>query len=178
VGTETTSPNAAAVGLGPTRRVIIWDTLLDGRFTDEEEGVVVAHELAHHARNHLWKGIAWYALFALPGAFVIARVTRRRGGMARPEAVPLSLLVLTVLSLLALPLENVITRHMEAEADWSAIELTEDPEAAKGLFQGFTRTALADPSPPTWAYVLLENHPTIVQRVGLAEEWEEEQGEP
>ena len=178
VGTETTSPNAAAVGLGPTRRVIIWDTLLDGRFTEQEEGVVVAHELAHHARQHLWKGIAWYALFALPGAFVIARVTRRRGGMASPEAVPLSLLVLSVLTLLALPLQNVITRHMEAEADWSALKLTEDPEAAKGLFQGFTRTALADPSPPTWAYVLLENHPTIVQRVGLAEEWEEEQGEP
>jgi STE24 endopeptidase len=175
VGTETTSPNAAAVGLGPTRRVVLWDTLLDGRFSDDEEGVVIAHELGHHARNHLWKNVAWYALFALPGAFVIARVTRRRGGMARPEAVPLSLLVLVVLTLLAQPLQNVITRHMEAEADWTALRLTEDPEAAKGLFEGFTTTALADPSPPTWAYVLLETHPTIVQRVELAEEWEEQQ---
>ena len=177
VGTETTSPNAAAVGLGPTRRVVLWDTLLDGRFSDDEEGVVIAHELAHHARDHLWKGVAWYALFALPGAFVIARVTRRRGGMARPEAVPLSLLVLVVLTLLAQPLQNVITRHMEAEADWTALGLTEDPEAAKGLFEGFTTTALADPSPPTWAYVLLETHPTIVQRVELAEEWEEQQSQ-
>lgn len=177
VGTETTSPNAAAVGLGPTRRVVLWDTLLDGRFSDDEEGVVIAHELAHHARDHLWKGVAWYALFALPGAFVIARVTRRRGGMARPEAVPLSLLVLVVLTLLAQPLQNVITRHMEAEADWTALRLTEDPEAAKGLFEGFTTTALADPSPPTWAYVLLETHPTIVQRVELAEEWEEQQSQ-
>jgi STE24 endopeptidase len=174
VGTETTSPNAAAVGLGPTRRVVLWDTLLDGRFSDDEEGVVIAHELAHHARDHLWKGVAWYALFALPGAFVIARVTRRRGGMARPEAVPLSLLVLVVLTLLAQPLQNMITRHMEAEADWTALRLTEDPEAAKGLFEGFTTTALADPSPPTWAYVLLETHPTIVQRIELAEEWEEQ----
>ena len=177
VGTETTSPNAAAVGLGPTRRVVLWDTLLDGRFSDDEEGVVIAHELAHHARDHLWKGVAWYALFALPGAFVIALVTRRRGGMARPEAVPLSLLVLVVLTLLAQPLQNVITRHMEAEADWTALGLTEDPEAAKGLFEGFTTTALADPSPPTWAYVLLETHPTIVQRVELAEEWEEQQSQ-
>lgn len=177
VGTETTSPNAAAVGLGPTRRVVLWDTLLDGRFSDEEEAVVIAHELAHHARDHLWKGVAWYALFALPGAFVIARVTRRRGGMARPEAVPLSLLVLVVLTLLAQPLQNVITRHMEAEADWTAFGLTEDPEAAKGLFEGFTTTALADPSPPKWAYVLLETHPTIVQRVELAEKWEEQQSQ-
>jgi STE24 endopeptidase len=178
VGTETTAPNAGAVGLGPSRRVILWDTLLDGRFTDEEEGVVVAHELAHHARDHLWKGVAWYALFAFPGAFIIARVTRRRGGMARPEAVPLSLLVLVALSLCALPLQNMVTRHIEAEADWTALELTEDPEAAKGLFEGFTTTALADPSPPTWSYVLMETHPTIVQRVGLVEEWEEEQGQP
>jgi STE24 endopeptidase len=173
VGTETTAPNAAAVGLGPTRRIVLWSTLLDGRFSDEEEGVVIAHELGHHARDHLWKGVAWYALFAFPGAFLIARVTRRRGGMARPEAVPLSLLVLVVLSLLAQPLQNVITRHMEAEADWTALEVTEDPEAAKGLFEGFTTTALADPDPPTWSFVLLETHPTIVQRVGLAEEWEE-----
>jgi STE24 endopeptidase len=178
VGTETTSPNAEAVGLGPSRRVVLWDTLLDGRFSNEEEGVVVAHELAHHARNHLWKGVAWYALFAFPGAFVIARVTRRRGGMRNPEAVPLSLLVLVMLGLIALPLQNVITRHLESEADWSAFELTEDPDAAKGLFEGFTTTAFADPTPPTWAYVFMETHPTILQRIELAEEWDEEQGQP
>jgi STE24 endopeptidase len=178
VGTETTAPNAAAVGLGPTRRIVLWDTLLDGRFSDEEESVVIAHELGHHARNHLWEGVGWYALFAFPGAFVIARVTRRRGGMAQPEAVPLSLFVLVVLSLLAQPLQNVITRHLEAEADWTALELSEDPEAAKGLFQGFTTTALADPSPPTWSFVLLETHPTPVQRIELVEEWEDEQGQP
>ena len=74
------APNAAAVGLGPTRRVILWDTLLDGRFTDEEEGVVLAHELAHHARHHLWKSVAWYALFAFPGAFVDR--ARSRGAAA------------------------------------------------------------------------------------------------
>jgi STE24 endopeptidase len=91
--------------------------------------------------------------------------------------VPLSLLVLVVLTLLAQPLQNMITRHMEAEADWSAFELTEDPEAAKGLFEGFTTTALADPSPPTWSYILLETHPTIVQRIELAEEWEERHGQ-
>jgi STE24 endopeptidase len=179
VGTETTAPNAAAVGLGPTRRIVLWDTLLDGRFSDDEEGVVIAHELGHHARDHLWKGVAWYALFAIPGAFVIARVTRRRGGMARPEAVPLSLLVLIVLSLLAQPLQNMIIRRQEAEADWTALELSEDPDAARGLFEGFTTTALADPDPPLWSYVLLETHPTIVQRVGLVDEWEErEESEP
>jgi STE24 endopeptidase len=173
VGKETTAPNAEAVGLGPSRRVILWDTILDRRFAYDEQRVVLAHELTHHARKHLWKGVGWYALFAFPGAFVIARVTRRRGGMRAAEAVPLSLLVLVVLSLLALPLENVITRHMEKEADWGALKLTEDPASAEGLFEGFTVNALADPDPPTWDYLLIENHPTIVQRIGLVEAWKD-----
>jgi STE24 endopeptidase len=169
---ETTAPNAEAVGLGPSRRVILWNTITDRRFDVDEQKVVLAHELTHHARKHLWKGVAWYALFAFPGAFLIARATRRRGGMREPEAVPLSLLVLVVLSLLALPLENAITRRMEREADWGALKLTHDPQAAKGLFEGFTTAAYADPDPPVWDYLLIENHPTIVQRVGLVDLWE------
>jgi Zn-dependent protease with chaperone function len=173
VGKETSAPNAEAVGLGSSRRVILWDTILDRRFAYDEQRTVLAHELTHHARKHLWKGVGWYALFAFPGAFVIARVTRRRGGMRAAEAVPLSLLVLVVLSLLALPLENMITRRMEREADWGALKLTQDPASAKGLFEGFTVNALADPDPPAWDYLLIENHPTIVERIGLVEAWED-----
>jgi STE24 endopeptidase len=176
VGTETTAPNAEAAGLGPTRRVILWDTLLDGRFSAEEVNVVLAHELGHHDRNHIWKGVGWYALFAFPGAYLIARATRRRGGIREPEAVPLALLVFVTLSFLALPVQNVITRHMEAEADWVALETTRDPQNAEGLFRGFTTTALADPDPPAWSYVLVESHPTIVQRIALAEAWERRAG--
>jgi Zn-dependent protease with chaperone function len=176
VGTETTAPNAEAAGLGPTRRVILWDTLLDGRFRTDEVEVVLAHELGHHDREHVWKGIGWYALFAFPGAYLIARATRRRGGMREPQAVPLALLVLATLSFLALPAQNVITRHMEAEADWVALETTRDPESATGLFRRFTIAALADPDPPTWSYVLVESHPTIVQRIAMAEAWQRRAG--
>jgi STE24 endopeptidase len=176
VGTETTAPNAEAVGLGPTRRVILWDTLLDGRFQTDEVEVVLAHELGHHDREHIWKGVGWYALFAFPGAYLIARATRRCGGMREPQAVPLALLVLATLSFLALPVQNVITRHMEAEADWVALETTRDPDSATGLFRRFTTAALADPDPPTWSYVLVESHPTIVQRIAMAEAWERREG--
>ena len=78
--------------------MVIWDTLLDGRFTPGEVKVVVAHELGHVKRNHILKSIAWYALFAFPGAYIVSRVTRRRGGMGEPAAVPLALLALVVLS--------------------------------------------------------------------------------
>jgi STE24 endopeptidase len=164
------SPNAAATGLGPTRRIILWNTLVD-RFDREEERAVLAHELAHHSRDHLWKSIAWFALFAVPGAFVIAWVTKRRGGMRAPEAVPLALLVLVVLQLLALPPQNAVTRTLEAEADWVALETTEDPEAAGELWRAFAREAQADPSPPTWSYLLLDTHPSMAKRVAMADAW-------
>ena len=167
----TSAPNAYAVGFGPSKRVVFWNTLLDGSFTDDEVKAVLAHEVAHHSSNHLFEGVAWYALFALPGAWLIARVTRRRGGMASPAAVPLSLLVVVVLNLLSLPVYNVISRHMEREADWKALETTRRPEPAKGLFRGFTIQSLNDPDPPTWSYLLFDSHPSVRDRIAMAEAW-------
>ena len=163
-------PNAAAAGLGPTRRIVVWDTLLES-FGDDEVRVVLAHEVGHHARNHLWKSVGWYALFAFPGALLIAWATRRRGGMREPTAVPLALLVLVVLQFAALPAQNAITRNLETEADWVALEATEDPDAARELFTGFSEQGLIDPSPPTWAYVMMETHPSMAQRIAMAEAW-------
>lgn len=166
------TPNAAATGLGPTRRIILWETLL-ADFDDDEIRVVLGHELGHHSRGHLWKSILWYALFAFPGAYLIARATGRRGGMAEPTAVPLALLVLVVLQTLLLPVQNAFTRNLEAEADWVALETTEDPGSARDLFRGFSDAALIDPSPPAWSYLLMETHPSISERIGMAEAWRE-----
>jgi STE24 endopeptidase len=170
-----TGPNAAAAGLGPTRRIVVWDTLLES-FPEDEVRVVLAHEVGHHARDHLWKSVGWYALFAFPGALAIALATRPRGGMREPAAVPLALLVLVVLQIVALPAQNAITRNLETEADWVALEATEDAEAARGLFSGFSEQGMIDPSPPTWAYVLMETHPTMAQRIALTEAWRDRSG--
>lgn len=173
VADSTSLPNAWAGGLGPSRRVVLWDTLLDGRFPDAEVVSVLAHELAHQSREHIWKSVGWYALFAFPGAFLIAAATRRRGGMARPEAVPVSLLVLVVLQTLALPLDNAFSRRLEAEADWVSLESTRAPSSAERLFARFTEEALADPTPPGWSYALLETHPSVEERVAMARAWRE-----
>ena len=172
----TSAPNAEAVGLGPSRRVILWDTLLD-RFPDDEVRVVLAHEIAHLSRNHIWKSVGWYALFALPGAYLIARATRRRGGVYAPGAIPLALFVLVVLQLLALPLQYGFTRHLEAEADWVALETAEDPEAAERLFVRLGTTSFSDPDPPTWSYLLMQTHPTLIQRIAMAEAWKARAGQ-
>ncbi|MGI9111806.1 MAG: M48 family metalloprotease [Gaiellaceae bacterium] len=167
----TDAPNAFAAGFGPTRRVVLWSTLLDGPFSEGEVETVLAHELGHHSGNHILESLAWYALFALPGAWLIALATRSRGGMRQPAAVPVSLLVLTVLQLGSLPLQNAISRHMEEEADWVALETTRDADQARGLFEKFTTLALADPDPPAWSTTLFDGHPSILELIELAEAW-------
>ncbi|HEX4466775.1 MAG TPA: M48 family metalloprotease [Solirubrobacteraceae bacterium] len=163
----TTAPNAESVGFGATRRVILWDTLLDGRFSRPQVRVVIAHELGHLAHHHLLKQVGWLALFLIPASALVAFFTRSLGGLANPEAVPRALLVFVVLQLLTLPLMNIVSRRDESEADWSALRATHDPQAARGLFERLAVTSLADPDPPTWSYVLYANHPTIVQRLAM-----------
>jgi STE24 endopeptidase len=170
VSDETRLVNAYAAGFGPSRQIVLWDTLVDG-FPPRQVEVVLAHEIAHHSSNHIPKGIAWYALFAVPGAYLIARFTRRRGGMRSPEAVPLSLFVLVVLNLLALPVTGWISRRMEAEADWKALETTADPAAARGAFRGLAHSSLGDPDPPLVVHLVLDGHPALAARVAMAEAW-------
>jgi STE24 endopeptidase len=175
VSDVTSAPNAGAAGLGPSRRVILWDTLLTGLYDRDEIRFVLAHEFAHHSRNHIWRFAGWYALLAIPGVFIVARVARRRGGVYEPGAIPLALFVVVVLQLLALPLLNAITRHEEEEADWVALETTRDPEGARELFRHFTTDGLAEPTPPTWSYFLMETHPSIAERIAMANAWEARQ---
>jgi STE24 endopeptidase len=176
VGGLTTAPNAEAMGLGPSRRIGLWSTILDGRFSEPQLEGVVAHELAHHKHNDLWKGIGWYALFVFPIAYVIARVTRRRGGMAVPLAVPLFLFAWVALSTVTLPVDNAFSRRLEAEADWTALQATNDPQAAKALFVNFVRTTDEDPSPPFWDPILFGSHPTEAQRIAMIEAWQARSG--
>jgi STE24 endopeptidase len=171
IHSTTSLPNSEAMGIGPSRRVVLFDTMLDGRFSYREVSFVLGHELGHVTRNHVLKSVAWFTLLAFPGTFLIMWFTRRRGGMTRPEAVPLSLLVIVVLGLLATPVENAITRHIEAEADWVALQTTKDPRAGAGLFEKFVPTTLSEPNPPTWDYLLLQNHPTVMQRIAMTVAW-------
>jgi STE24 endopeptidase len=176
VSTYTDQANAFAFGVGPSRRVVLWDTLLAEPFTVGERKVVIAHELGHHSSEHIPKGLAWFAIFALPGAWILMRTTRGRGGMGVAEAVPLALLVVAVVQLLAAPGQNWISRNMESEADWKALQSTRDPASLEKLMVAFSRSSLGDPSPPTWAYVVLWTHPTYEQRVAMARAWSEREG--
>ena len=89
---------------------------------------------------------------------------------------PLALLVFVGLQLLTAPLTNIVSRRDEAEADWSSLRATRDPQAARGLFVQLATTSLADPDPPSWSYVLYADHPTIVQRIAMVDAWQARNG--
>jgi STE24 endopeptidase len=166
---RTTTANAYVAGIGPTRRVVLYDTLLDGRFTEGEILAVSAHELAHVERRHLWKGIAWFALFAVPGVWLLATITNRLGGLAQPRLVPLGLAFVFAYMLVTQPLANAVSRRYEAEADWLGLQATHDPAAFVGLERRFVTTSLADPDPPAWVTIWLGTHPTPMERIAMAE---------
>ncbi|HEV2814733.1 MAG TPA: M48 family metalloprotease [Solirubrobacteraceae bacterium] len=168
----TEQPNAYALGLGDTRRIVLWNTLSEG-FERREVTSVISHEFGHLQYDHIAKQIGCFALFALPAAFIVTVVTRRRGGLREPAAVPLALFVVVALQLAASPLTSGASRRYEAEADWAALEATRDPAAMVALHKRFTDEALSDPDPPGWYHWIFDSHPSGVERVAMARAWRE-----
>jgi STE24 endopeptidase len=172
----TDQANAFTAGFGPSTHVIVWDTMLDDRFTRGEKVAVIAHELGHVRSRHIVKGIGWTALVVLPTLWILALATRRRGGVGDPANLPYVILVLTVVGLLTAPFQNVVSRRYEAEADWRSLNATRDPVSTRKLFETFERTSLDNPDPPTWDYLWLETHPTLAQRIAMVEQWRKRNG--
>jgi STE24 endopeptidase len=167
----TAAPNAESAGLGPTRVVVLWDTLFQGHFTRREIDAILAHELGHLAHDHLLKEVGWTAIFAFPLAFLIAVATRRRGGLYEPTAVPAALLAYVVIQLAFLPAHNMISRHFEAEADWSSLQTTRDPAAATTMFARLARLSLEQPDESGWGKALFASHPAIIDRLAMIQAW-------
>lgn len=172
---RTTTLNAWVSGLGSTRRVVLYDTLVD-EVPRREALVIVAHELAHAREHDVALGTSLGALGVGAGAGALGLLLgwggllRRAGapGAAHPEVVPLVLALVAVGTLLASPVENTVSRAIEARADRVALELTRDPEAFEAMQVRLAARSLADPRPPTWSQLWFGSHPTLVQRVGIA----------
>jgi STE24 endopeptidase len=174
----TSAPNAESTGFGSTRTVILWDTLLDGRFDHREIHLVIAHEIGHLANDDALKRVGWLALFLIPATALIALLTRSRGGLSRPEAVPVAILVMVALQLLATPLFNIVSRRQEAAADWAALNATHEPATDRALMRRLATTSLSAPDLPGWAYVIYGTHPSAMQRIAMAYAWEERSRQP
>lgn len=155
--------NAEALGIGPTTRVILWESTL--ALPAAERAFLVAHELAHVQRKHLWKGLAWFVLLVVPALALLARFAP----LHAPEDIPRALLIAFVLLLVATPIANAVSRRYEAEADWIGLETTRDPEGAKRFFADLAEVGVRDPSPPRWWTLVFGTHPTLAERAGMAD---------
>lgn len=167
---RTTTLNAYVSGFGDTRRVVLYDTLVDG--TPRAEVLsVVAHELAHARYDDVLTGTALGAAGAMAGVGLLGLLlTGRRRGMSPAEVatVPRVLALVAAGSLLALPLQNAVSRQLEMRADRTALEYTRDPAAFSAMQERLSVRAKADPTPPAWSQFWFGSHPTVLQRIGLA----------
>jgi STE24 endopeptidase len=175
---RTTALNAYVSGFGTTRRIVVYDTTLD-RLSDDEIESIVAHELGHVATDDVLTGTLTGALGAALGVALLGRLLSwtpllRRAGVrapADPAVIPLVLFLVAAGSLLATPVQNLVSRHIEARADVHALALTEDPEAFEAMQRRLAVTNLAEPSPPAVWQWFFGSHPTTRERIGLAENW-------
>ena len=169
--------NAALVGLGNTRRIILADTLLE-KFTDDEVEAVLAHELGHHVHRHVFQGLTLQVAATFLG-FYLADVVLRRfsegfgfSGLADFANLPLLALVGTALSLILLPAVNAHSRAMERQADSYALHAIPSKLAFVSSMRKLADLNLAEHHPPGWIEFLFHSHPSIEKRIAFAEQFQ------
>lgn len=169
---RTTTLNAYVSGFGDTRRVVVYDNLVDD-LSEDEALSVVAHELAHAHHDDVLTGSLLGAAGALVGVgllgVLVAGAGSGRRRMGDPTVVPLLLALLALGSFLADPVENTISRQVETRADVDALRTTQDPDAFVAMQKQLALHSLADPTPPAWSQFWFGSHPTTLTRMALAE---------
>jgi STE24 endopeptidase len=183
---RTTRVNAYVSGLGRTRRVVVYDTLLAAADAGSDGGadevaLVVAHELAHvRHRDVLWGTVGAAALAALSvlaavALFELGPVRRALGiaGLGDPLAAPGLLLLAALGGLAVSPVASAISRWAEARADWASLEVTRDPATAVAVERRLALENRADLRPNRLLLALFASHPSTMARIAQARLWAE-----
>jgi STE24 endopeptidase len=158
---RTTAANAYVTGLGPSKRVVLYDTLLRD-FTREETRLVVAHELAHVRYRDVHRQLAFLALIAAPAGYAVS-------ALAGPEPSLPALAAATAAVMAPIgTIGNALSRVVERRADTYALRATGDTDAFIDFQRRITLKNIGDPDPPRLLQLLMGSHPTTVQRMGLA----------
>ncbi|MEU5965351.1 M48 family metallopeptidase [Micromonospora parva] len=180
---RTRAVNAYVSGLGPTRRVVVYDTLLR-EATPAEVTAVVAHELGHAKDSDVAVGTLTGALGAAAAVVALyllgswGPLLRLAGvdSVAQPVAFPLLVALVTVAGLVAAPVQALMSRRVEARADAHALALTNDPESFESMQRRLGSVNLGDPDPPRWEYLYSASHPSTVERMAAARAYAREAG--
>jgi STE24 endopeptidase len=175
---RTTGINAYVTGLGSTKRVVLYDNLID-RFPREQIDSVVAHELAHVRHRDVARGLLWLAIVAPAGLYLAKRLAERwapaeaRLGEARATAlgIPAIALALGVVSFGMSVTSNSLSRAVERRADAFALDMTRDPAAFIAMERRLAVDNVGDADPPGWWKLLSGTHPPAIERIGAAVTW-------
>jgi len=164
--------NAAVVGLGRTRRILLFDTMLT--FAPREIEAVLAHELGHHVHRDMWRGLAAQGALTLV-SFAAASIALTAGvgrlglrDVADPAGLPWLALVVGAVGFVAVPLGNAYSRWIERRADDFALRLTRDPESFIGAMERLAGLNLAERRPHRLKELVLYSHPAIDRRIERA----------
>jgi STE24 endopeptidase len=174
---RTTAANAYVTGLGPTKRVVLFDTLLE-RYNRDEIRVVVAHELAHVRHRDVARSVAFAAMVAGPTALAIQRLSwllapEQRGTAA---ALPALALAAGAVSAPVSLISSRLSRAIERRADEFSLELSRAPDAFVSFERKIALQNVADLDPPRWLTGLISSHPTTLERIGAAVAWASDNG--
>jgi STE24 endopeptidase len=167
---RTTAANAYVNGLGRTKRVVLYDTLMRD-FTRDEVRLVVAHELGHVRHDDVRRLLAFLAIVAPAGTLAVALVAEAlqpEGEPAGPRTLPALALAAMLVGTPVSAVANRLSRSIEARTDAFALRLTNAPEPFIGFERRITVKNVAEPDPPGWAEVLFGTHPTTLRRIGAA----------
>lgn len=179
---KTKALNAYVTGIGSNLRIVLWDTTLQ-QLEPEETLFVMAHEMGHYVKHHLYLNVLGSIVLSFFGLFFGAKLFEfgirkfgKRFGINRTTdlaSLPVLLLIFSFLSFTISPVENAVSRYHERDADLYAIELTEDKQAAIQAFQKLTVAGLSEVNPPKIVKWLRYGHPTMLERLIFLETYEQ-----
>jgi STE24 endopeptidase len=174
---RTKAANAALMGLGNTRRIVLGDTLLT-EFSADEIETVLAHELGHHVNKDIPVGLVVDTALTLIGLYV-ASVIMNWGvaafgftSPADPASLPLFILAMGLYGLITMPLGNAYSRWRERNADRYALRATNKPQAFISAMTRIANQNLGEVDPEPWEEFLLHSHPALGKRIALAQAYQ------
>jgi STE24 endopeptidase len=171
---QTKEMNAYVTGIGPSARIVMWDTLL-AKLDRDEIIAVMGHEMGHYVLKHLWQGISFGIAISFLGFLIAQRLFE--WGLARwgtrwkidsradPAAIPWLLAVSSILAFLLSPVYSGYSRHIEHQSDVFGLELTHLNEAMASSFVKFAEDSKADPRPPRFIEWWRYSHPSLGRRI-------------
>ncbi|WP_416828685.1 M48 family metallopeptidase [Ectobacillus polymachus] len=171
---KTNSLNAYVTGIGKNSRIVLWDTTLK-QLNDNEILFIMAHEMAHYVKKHIYWGVAGYIVLSFVGLYMLSRILSwmlrkwkhilQIPSLRSFSIIPLFFLISSVLSFAVSPLTNFVSRVEERAADTYAMQMTHDKVAAVATFQDLSKTSLSQVNPPPVVKFFLYTHPTIFERI-------------